>query len=760
MSSNTEFDAIIVGGGHNGLAAAAYLARAGRDVLVLEKLEHPGGAAVSAHAFDGVDARLSRYSYLVSLLPQQIIDDLGLRIKLARRRYSSYTPDPQDGSRALLVDNEDEAATAASFTAVGAPDGEFRAFTAFYAACRQLTEALWPTMTSPLLPRSEARSLANRAGASQAWEAMIEHPIGNAISKELHSDLVRGVVLTDALIGTFARADDEDLQQNICFLYHLIGGGTGDWDVPVGGMGAVSGELERAARDAGATILTSADVTAVRPGGAVDYRHGGQDRTSTARWILANVAPAVLERLRGTPESVLGCGRAVAVGGADAGADRDGNPNHRREGAQVKVNLLLKRLPRLLDGSVSPEAAFGGTFHINETWSQLDAAYRSAAAGAVPSPLPCEIYCHSLTDPSILSPELRAAGAQTLTVFGLHVPDRLVTAENNEARRAELQSAVLASLNSVLAEPIEDLLLTDADGRPCIETKTTLDIERAVGMPRGNIFHGGLDWPFVEDGDPLDTPARRWGVATDDPRILLCGSGARRGGAVSAIGGHNAAMAVLESERAWPCVNRTVDHAHESFLPRPRPGRGQLEPAAGPPGGGDVLHGISRRDRPDHGHSQYRRRFLGAGRRREHHHDGLPDDGGDGHPAQQLAGGAARCAPGVLPRHRHLHRGVTAVRAQPGPHHADPEPCPAGRRRGHDGARGHPGGAARNAEEGPAAGHRLPGVARAAGTGPGAARGRRADDLPVLALDLPGQPAPGSGRLPGRPAPGPGGRRR
>ena len=302
MSSNplstSAFDAIIVGGGHNGLAAAAYLAKAGRHVLVLEQLEHPGGAAISAHAFDGVDARLSRYSYLVSLLPRRIIEDLGLRIELARRRYSSYTPDPQDSSRALLVDNGDEAATAASFAAVGAPDGEFQAFTRFYAACRQLTEALWPTMTAPLLPRSEARALAARAGAAEAWEAMIEHPIGNAITKELGSDLVRGVVLTDALIGTFARADDEDLQQNICFLYHLIGGGTGDWDVPVGGMGAVSGELERAARDAGATILTSAEVTAVRGGGGVDYRHGGRDHSASAPWVLSNVAPAVLDRLR------------------------------------------------------------------------------------------------------------------------------------------------------------------------------------------------------------------------------------------------------------------------------------------------------------------------------------------------------------------------------------------------------------------------------------------------------------------------------
>ncbi|MGP4031207.1 phytoene desaturase family protein [Pseudarthrobacter sp. 1C304] len=534
-SSSKAYDAIIVGGGHNGLAAAAYLSKAGRKVLLLEKLEQPGGAAVSARAFDGVDARLSRYSYLVSLLPQQIIDDLGLCIRLARRRYSSYTPDPGGARRALLVDNGDATATAASFAAVGAPEHEFQAFTEFYAGCRRLTEALWPTMTSPLPTRSEARALAARAGAEDVWDAVTGQPIGDAIAASLQHDLVRGVVLTDALIGTFARAGDEDLQQNICFLYHLIGGGTGDWDVPVGGMGAVSGELERAAREAGATILTSADVTAVGPGGVVSYRHAGAEHTATAPWVLANVAPVVLDRLR----------TAGQAGGAAAPATR--NPNHLREGAQVKVNLLLKRLPRLLDDSVAPEAAFGGTFHINETWSQLDAAYLAAEAGAVPHPLPCEIYCHSLTDPSILSPELQAAGAQTLTVFGLHVPDRLITADNNDQRRADLQAAVLASLNSVLAEPIEDLLLAGPDGNPCIETKTTLDIERAVGMPRGNIFHGGLDWPFIEDTTPLATPAERWGVATDDPQILICGSGARRGGAVSAIGGHNAAMAVLES---------------------------------------------------------------------------------------------------------------------------------------------------------------------------------------------------------------------
>ncbi|MEJ7891426.1 MAG: NAD(P)/FAD-dependent oxidoreductase [Solirubrobacteraceae bacterium] len=507
-----SYDAVVVGGGHNGLTAAAYLARAGRSVLVLERRDHVGGAAVSEAPWSGVDARVSRYSYLVSLLPRAIVDELGLDVRLVRRRISSYTPDPRaGGARGLLVDNGDADGTRASFAALGA-EVDHAAWQRFYGAVARVAARVFGTVLEPLRTAADLRAI---AGDDATWDALVSHPLGEALDAAFADDLVRGVVLTDALIGTFAGAHDADLRQNRCFLYHVIGNGTGDWDLPVGGMGAVSGALRDAALAAGAEIVTGTEVTAIGDG-AVEHSGGRVG----AGHILANVAPGELDRLRGrAPEGEW------------------------PEGAQLKVNLLLSRLPRLRDASVDPHLAFAGTLHVNETASQLEAAREAAIAGRLPDPAPCETYCHSLGDPTILGPELRASGAQTLTVFGLHMPARLFRGADHDAVRDAALAATLRSLDSVLAEPIADCILRAPDGEPCIEVRTPVELERELRLPGGNIFHRDLRWPWAED----DADVGRWGTETDDPAIHVCGAGARRGGGVSGIPGRNAAMAVLSS---------------------------------------------------------------------------------------------------------------------------------------------------------------------------------------------------------------------
>ena len=494
-----KYDVTIIGGGHNGLVAATYLAKAGKSVVILEANPEIGGATQSVQAFEGFDAYLSRYSYLVSLLPDKIVTDLGLAFECISREVSSYTPYADKG---LYVSRQWDEKTAASFNELDPTGHEAQAWQDFYGEIAEFAKKIAPTLLQPLKTRSELKAEIN---LPQAWEYLVENPIGVEIDKRFNNDVVKGVVLTDALIGTFASA--YDLQANICFLYHLMGNGTGEWKVPVGGMGALVKELVRVATSAGVEILSNSKVTSVvsDESGVIAKTQSGDVYQSD--YLLSNAAPAVLAKLQGKaqPPSL--------------------------DGSQMKINILLKRLPQLKSG-IDPRLAFAGTFHANESFSQLEETFIDATEGVMPAKMPVEMYCHTLSDPSILGPELQAAGYQTLTLFGLHTPASLFDADNDAARDLALASA-LSSVNEYLAEPIEDVIAA-------IEVKTPLDIEQAIALPRGNIFHKDLSMPFREDGSKPS-----WGVETDDPRIFICGAGAIRGGGVSGIPGHNAAMAVL-----------------------------------------------------------------------------------------------------------------------------------------------------------------------------------------------------------------------
>jgi phytoene dehydrogenase-like protein len=500
--SSTKYDVVIIGGGHNGLVAATYLARAGKSVRILEANPEIGGASQSVRTFPEYDANLSRYSYLIALLPDKIVSDLGLSFECISREVSSYTPYGEN--KGLYVSRIWDALTESSFKELDPSGKEAKAWQTFYAEIAEFAEKIAPTMLQPLKSRSE---LKQQIDLDATWQYLIEEPIGKVITERFHNDVVRGVVLTDALIGTFASAFD--IQANICFLYHLIGNGTGEWKVPKGGMGALVNELVRVATESGVEISLNSKaikVESTSAGVTVELENG---ETVTGEYLLSNAAPGVLAKLRQRP--------------APKSLD----------GSQMKINILLKRLPQLKSG-IDPRLAFAGTFHANESFTQCESVFTEAHNGVMPQKMPIEMYCHTLTDPSILGQELQDAGYQTLTLFGLHTPASLFDGDNDAAREAALQSA-LASLNEYLAEPIEDVIAA-------IEVKTPLDIEEAIALPRGNIFHKDLSMPFREDGTE-----ESWGVETDDPRIFICGAGAVRGGGVSGIPGHNAAMAILSN---------------------------------------------------------------------------------------------------------------------------------------------------------------------------------------------------------------------
>src|SRR6058998_1293671 len=526
----SQYDVVILGAGHNGLVAASYLGRAGMSVLLLEKNDYIGGATTSQKLFPDYDARLSRYSYLVSLFPEKIIRDLGLNFKLRRRATASFTPYVMDGQHnGLLLSNVSEETSQQSMFELTGNRTEYEQMRKFYNLSRVFAEHVWDTMLQPLVAKEDFRRRFDIDDISrEAWRSLAEEPLGRAIERYLQNDLVRGLVFTDAKVGVLTYPHDPSLVQNRCFLYHLIGNKTGEWKVPVGGMGAVAQKLEESARKSGAEMLTNVDLRALDLTGqqrSIEFDVDGKKGTVDARFLLVNFGRNVLAKFAGKLYQ----------------------PDTTDEGSVFKINMLLRRLPKLKAKKCTAAEAFCGTFHSDEGYEQMNLSYNQAGQGRLPNKTPCEVYCHTLTDDSILAPELREKGFHTMTLFGLDTPWRLF-ARDNKTMRKLAEKKFIEGVNQWLEEPLENCLAVARDGSLCIESKSPVDIEDALGMYHGNIFQDAPTFPFAETRRQAGT----WGVEMEYENVFLCGSSAQRGGAVSGIPGHNAAMKVLEELKVGP----------------------------------------------------------------------------------------------------------------------------------------------------------------------------------------------------------------
>lgn len=509
---------MVIGGGHNGLVAACYLAKSGMSVLVLERLDVLGGATQCTSPFAGIPAEVSSYASMMGLFPDRIADDLGLDLQSRPPRISSFTPAVRHNlATGLLVERHEAEPTQAAFRELTGSDAEYNAWRSFQAEVGDLAKQVSASLMEPLAPASEMRERVDQ----ETWEMLVERPLREAIESRFTDDTVRGLVAGDAFLHGMVDLDSPAAGRN--YLYHALGTANGEWRVPLGGMGALTAALERSAWRFNVETVTHAFVTKVEADGRsarVTWQSDGEECFVDCDWVLGNVSPWVLKIMLGT------------------------QPGPRPEGSNVKVNMLVERLPKLRS-DVSPARAFAGTMNIAAGYEELRQSYAAARAGQLPGVVPGQWTCTTLTDPSTLG-QLAIDGMHLLSFLSMCTPARLFV-EDVSGVRDEVVCRALDAINAHLDEPVESLIVRDADGAPCLEAFAPQDLEAALALPGGHVNHNELSWPWMPDNAPLETPAQRWGVQTHIDNVMVCGAGAQRGGAVSGIGGHNAAMAVLDS---------------------------------------------------------------------------------------------------------------------------------------------------------------------------------------------------------------------
>ena len=498
---------LVVGGGHNGLTAATYLARAGRSVLVLERRAELGGACTVEHPFPDPSYAVSPCAYLLGLLHPVVVDELAL----PRRGLRVHLVDPHlwcpfdDGTALTLWDDPTRSAGAVAELSPGDVDG-YLAYERLFARIRRaLRSPDRDTWLGEAPGRAEIEELLGHD--REAIDVVFEASIAEVVEAHVADERIRTALHGQGVIGTWAGPRDPGTAA--IHLLHSMGtleGKPGAWGYVEGGMGQVSAALADAAREAGASIRTGMEVVAIVPGEGVRLGGGELVRAAT---VVSNADPV----------------RTLALCEGDVpSAFRARVGSWRIQSPVLKLNCGLTRLPRF-SAAGPDERPHRAMVTISAGIDATQAAYRASREGR-PAPDWCELYFHTAYDPSVAPP-----GRHTMSVFAQYVPP--VLAEGDwDSRREEIADAAVASIARFAPDVAEVVEHRQVLGPP--------DVEARVGLTGGHIFQGECLPDQMWD--------RRFSPRTPVEGLYLCGAATHPGGSVIAVNGRNAAMAVLADD--------------------------------------------------------------------------------------------------------------------------------------------------------------------------------------------------------------------
>jgi phytoene dehydrogenase-like protein len=501
-----RWDAVVVGGGHNGLAAAAYLARAGHSVLVLERRDQLGGACTLEWPFSDPRFVISPCAYLVGLLHPLVIEELDLR----RHGYRTFVCDPtqwtpfDDGTS--LTQWRDETRTAKEIEELGAAPGDvdgYLAYQALFARIRDRLRAGGDPERDTWIGDAPDRAVLEGLFADdvEARAVLFDASIAGVVEDHVQDERLRIALHGQGIIGTLAGPRDPGTAWiHAMHSLGLIGG----WSYVEGGMGRISSCLAEAAADAGAVVVAGTPVAAIEVGAGVRLEGGELVR---ARAVVSNADPI----------------RTLALCEGDVpDAFRERVATWRCESPVVKVNCALARLPTYSAAADRPDHVYRAQVEIAGGVDETQAAYEACRRGE-PAPAWCEVYFQTPYDPSVAPP-----GAHTMSVFAQYAPYRLADG-TWDTRRDEIGDRVLDAVARFAPDVFDCVLEREVLGPP--------DVESRIGLTGGHIFQGeclpGQMWD------------RRFSPRTPVPGLYLCGAATHPGGSVIGINGRNAAGAVI-----------------------------------------------------------------------------------------------------------------------------------------------------------------------------------------------------------------------